>query len=41
MSQGPELAACPLFNDRRKGIDGMVSLFEKRCCTDDFERCAR
>ncbi|HCF59047.1 MAG TPA: hypothetical protein DFS52_13775 [Myxococcales bacterium] len=41
MNECPKLAACPFFNDRMKGMDGMASLFKKHYCTDDFERCAR
>lgn len=41
MSECIKLAACPFFNDRMQGMDGMAGLYKKRYCAGDHALCAR
>jgi hypothetical protein len=41
MADCPSLEKCPFFNDKMAGKTGIINMYKRKYCKDDYNNCAR
>jgi hypothetical protein len=41
MADCPSLEKCPFFNDKMAGKTGIINMYKRKYCKEDYKSCAR